>query len=496
MPRARFPRPGRRSRWFVVLPCALATLAGGFAARELLPARIGGPAGDALYATLVVLVLALLFRRMRASVAVVAGWALAAGVEALQLTSITADVVERFPAARYVLGTTFVAGDLAWYAAGAVLGGFVVAVARADLSRVPMRHTSAKRPSAARRTAVTLLVAAPLAVTLAAGGAVAWTLRTEARELRAELPAAQAALMASEGKVADEATRAQLDAALDDAADVLGSTPLLERRPGDAPDAGERVAAQVAAVIGSRLTHARSAAAAARDAIAPVAARGTAVLAATDGLGADPAVREALGALLTQTASAVADAGDDALAAATDPLPVEQAAADLTAAQSSVGEATVALMTAQDQVTCPFPDQVWFPESGRLADEQLAVIPWEPKYRIRADLLPGLVSLDKAYRAQFGEHLDLNSAYRSYDEQVAVYNPAQPNPLAAVPGCSNHGLGTAVDIDGISSPGSERYTWLKANAEGYGWTHPDWAEPGGRLPEPWHWQWAGTPTTY
>ena len=441
------------------------------------------------------LVVALLVTRARAWVAGLVGWFLAAAVEALQAVGIADDVVARVPQARWVLGTTFVPTDLAWYSAGALLGALVVALARADWSVVPVRHTTAP-PRVGRRARITALVTAPLVLALAAGGAVAWTLRAEARDLRAELPAAQAALAASTGKVADEATRVRLEDALADAATVLGSTPFLERWPGDAPEAGDTVAAQVAAVTASRLTKARSVAAEARDALAPVTARGESILAATDGLGADPAVRDALATLLSRTASAVAEAGDDRLATATDPIAVEQAGADLAAAKGSVAQATVDLMTAQDAHTCPFPDQVWFPESGKLADANLAPIPWEPAYRIRADLVPGLVALDDAFRARFGHHLDINSAYRSFDEQVEVYNPSDPNPLAAVPGCSNHGLGTAVDIDDISSPDSAEYAWLKANANQYGWTHPDWAEPTGRLPEPWHWQSVETPTTY
>ncbi|TAL13012.1 MAG: peptidase M15, partial [Frankiales bacterium] len=39
--------------------------------------------------------------------------------------------------------------------------------------------------------------------------------------------------------------------------------------------------------------------------------------------------------------------------------------------------------------------------------------------------------------------------------------------------------------------GSSTYRWLKANAPRFGWVHPAWAEPGGSLPEPWHWEFVG-----
>ena len=34
---------------------------------------------------------------------------------------------------------------------------------------------------------------------------------------------------------------------------------------------------------------------------------------------------------------------------------------------------------------------------------------------------------------------------------------------------------------------------MKANAPAYGFVHPDWAEPGGSRPEPWHWEYVGVP---
>lgn len=60
------------------------------------------------------------------------------------------------------------------------------------------------------------------------------------------------------------------------------------------------------------------------------------------------------------------------------------------------------------------------------------------------------------------------------------------------PGTSNHGWGLAADVNNIpkgpSGVDSREYKWLKENAYKYGWGHPDWAQPGGRKPEPWHWE--------
>ncbi|WP_448630565.1 ribosomal maturation YjgA family protein [Cellulomonas soli] len=81
-------------------------------------AVLGDAAGDALYAVLVWLVLALLApgARTRTLTAVAVG--LCALVELAQLTGGPATVVSAFPPARYLLGTTFVATDLLAYAVG------------------------------------------------------------------------------------------------------------------------------------------------------------------------------------------------------------------------------------------------------------------------------------------------------------------------------------------------------------------------------------------
>ncbi|MET0133024.1 MAG: M15 family metallopeptidase, partial [Kibdelosporangium sp.] len=61
--------------------------------------------------------------------------------------------------------------------------------------------------------------------------------------------------------------------------------------------------------------------------------------------------------------------------------------------------------------------------------------------------------------------------------------------LAAVPGTSNHGWGLALDLcGGAQSAGSPEHAWLMANAPGYGWQNPPWAQPGRGRVEPWHWE--------
>ena len=84
----------------------------------------------------------------------------------------------------------------------------------------------------------------------------------------------------------------------------------------------------------------------------------------------------------------------------------------------------------------------------------------------------------------------MTDSYRSLAEQVAV--KADKGKWAATPGRSQHGLGLAVDLcGGINELRDRAHLWMKQNAPLYGWFHPAWAEPGGSLPEPWHWEYAG-----
>jgi LAS superfamily LD-carboxypeptidase LdcB len=130
---------------------------------------------------------------------------------------------------------------------------------------------------------------------------------------------------------------------------------------------------------------------------------------------------------------------------------------------------------------------VWTASNGRIPPRDLATIPWSGGDRVRADVVDGLQRLDAAFAAAFGRHLSVTSAYRTHAQQESLYDPASK--IAAPPGCSNHGTGLAVDLGGgVQTFGSTEYDWLKAHAPAYGWVHPPFAEPGGRNPEPWHWQ--------
>lgn len=138
--------------------------------------------------------------------------------------------------------------------------------------------------------------------------------------------------------------------------------------------------------------------------------------------------------------------------------------------------------------------------NGNVPSSLLSLVPWtrgqgfNPDRYIRNDILPSLTSMSTAFQKQFGYALPINDGYRSYAAQVQAKKDYGVE--AAEPGTSPHGWATAVDIGTRSQSriafNDATYNWLKANAAAYGCVHPSWAEPGGSLPEAWHWEFTGT----
>jgi LAS superfamily LD-carboxypeptidase LdcB len=125
--------------------------------------------------------------------------------------------------------------------------------------------------------------------------------------------------------------------------------------------------------------------------------------------------------------------------------------------------------------------------NGRVPLSQLCRLPFAPGHRLRADAAVALILLSSAYRAEFGHQMCLTDSYRSYASQVAL--AARKPGLAARPGTSEHGWGLAADLcGGAEGPGTPQHRWLRQNAPRFGWDNPAWARPGGRRPEPWHWE--------
>ncbi|WP_326699202.1 DUF2809 domain-containing protein [Streptomyces sp. NBC_01754] len=100
---------------------AVLTVAAGLGVRSAAGGEVAEYAGDALYTVLIHTLVVVLVPRVRpltaAGVALAFSWA----VELAQLTGLPAELSRHSTAARLVLGSTFNAPDLLWYAVGAAL---------------------------------------------------------------------------------------------------------------------------------------------------------------------------------------------------------------------------------------------------------------------------------------------------------------------------------------------------------------------------------------
>jgi hypothetical protein len=89
-----------------------------------------------------------------------------------------------------------------------------------------------------------------------------------------------------------------------------------------------------------------------------------------------------------------------------------------------------------------------------------------------------------------GVTLEISYSYRTYEKQVEkdqLYKSGVGN-LAATPGTSNHGWGTALDLSIPKYPEANsdpQFKWLKSNALRFGFHNNDSAS------EPWHWDYEG-----
>jgi hypothetical protein len=110
-----------RTRRATLCIAALVTVALGLSIRTFSDGAWTGPAGDALYAVLIYLLVAILIPGKPR--ALIAGAAMTACVliEALQLTGLPAELAQSWPPVRLVLGTTFGMADLFAYACACAL---------------------------------------------------------------------------------------------------------------------------------------------------------------------------------------------------------------------------------------------------------------------------------------------------------------------------------------------------------------------------------------
>ncbi|WP_345701581.1 DUF2809 domain-containing protein [Kitasatospora terrestris] len=123
---------------------ALLTVAAGLVVTYAGSGPVAKPVGDCLYTVLLHTLIVAAAPRVRPLPAAGLAFALSAGVELAQLTGLPAALAGRSTLARLVLGTTFNAPDLLWYAAGAALA----AAAHAALAAAARR----RRGGQARKT--------------------------------------------------------------------------------------------------------------------------------------------------------------------------------------------------------------------------------------------------------------------------------------------------------------------------------------------------------
>jgi D-alanyl-D-alanine carboxypeptidase len=131
--------------------------------------------------------------------------------------------------------------------------------------------------------------------------------------------------------------------------------------------------------------------------------------------------------------------------------------------------------------------------NGLIPSRYLCRLP-QPGRSLRADAALAFYNLNAAYKRRFGTQMCLTDSYRSLGEQQRIYS--QRPGMAAVPGHSNHGYGTAVDLcGGVQSQGSAQFNWLQSNSKQYDFFHPSWAYSSPF--EPWHWEYTkeNTPTS-
>ena len=280
-------------------------------------------------------------------------------------------------------------------------------------------------------------------------------------------------------------------------------------------DAQRSGSAQAAAAVGADATQvsglaAQAAQAAAQDLtdqsrtdLQQAVAAARPVLDASAGKVSDDAVRTALNAALVQAdqalAGTVAPARAAALAASVSAAAtqVTQSQAAWQAAQAAAAEAAAAAKARAAATAGPAPTSSVDPcrttytgplfwtsvptaggdgSNGNLPASSMTPLSWTTdshgtRFYLLTPAAQALERLDVAFRAAFGHDLDIDLAYRDYATQVAMYQ-ALGSSVAAYPGTSHHGWGTAFDVPewpcqyGLHTPERD---WLVANGPTWHW---------------------------
>lgn len=117
-------------------------MGGGLGLRAVATGDVAKYGGDALYTLLIAALVVLAAPRTTAwkvgALALAVSWA----VEFSQLSGVPTELSRHSTASRLILGSTFNAPDLFWYAVGALLGWLVVASRRAGRRRTSLDGAS------------------------------------------------------------------------------------------------------------------------------------------------------------------------------------------------------------------------------------------------------------------------------------------------------------------------------------------------------------------
>ncbi|HEX5333057.1 MAG TPA: M15 family metallopeptidase [Cellulomonas sp.] len=364
----------------------------------------------------------------------------------------------------------------------------------------------ARRPStgAVRRRLLTWLAPVVVVVVVAASFAVVQVRAARAADVRAatqrvvEADATQAARVAADAAAArDEAARLAREAsvAAERAAavttvqtQVATAEPVLAASEGKVDDDAVRRA------LATAIEAARTTITAAAEPVSATAPDAAAILAAGTAVDTARGAVEAAQATWRQAAEAAAAAAAAAKrsTAASTPAAAGSSAADLAAAAAAAKAKAAAGGVPVSVTSVPTADGDG--SNGHMPMSSMCLIGWgtdqigSPQY-LRCDAADALAGLNDAFRARFGESLAMDLTYRSYDEQMRI--AAYYGALAAKPGTSSHGLGTALDVQewpGVYGFGTERYVWLVASAPTYGWFAPARVRETGAYPEYWHYE--------
>ncbi|MFB0629339.1 DUF2809 domain-containing protein [Streptomyces sp. AB3(2024)] len=109
----------------VAAGAAVVTVGAGLGLRAVAAGSVAKYGGDALYTVLVLALVVVVAPRLTPLRAAATALAVSWAVEFLQLSPLPAELAPRSAIARLVLGSTFNAPDLFWYAAGAAAGCLV-----------------------------------------------------------------------------------------------------------------------------------------------------------------------------------------------------------------------------------------------------------------------------------------------------------------------------------------------------------------------------------